>query len=70
MGLLDQARVLEWVQTHIAEFQGNPKQVTVMGNDAGAASILHMITTKSNLLSTPFQNAIVHSPVVGGLYRH
>lgn len=42
-GLQDQKLALEFVRDHIASFGGDPQAVTVIGHDAGAASIgLHM----------------------------
>ncbi|XP_033637444.1 acetylcholinesterase-like [Asterias rubens] len=48
MGLRDQALSMQWVQDNIHVFGGNPKEVTLFGESAGAASIgLHMVSPES-----------------------
>lgn len=34
-GLLDQTFALQWVQTYIGSFGGNPRKVTLAGQSAG-----------------------------------
>ncbi|KAM7537428.1 hypothetical protein Aperf_G00000070304 [Anoplocephala perfoliata] len=47
IGLMDQILVMEWVQRHIDRFYGDPKDVTLMGESAGAASVaVHLVSPK------------------------
>ncbi|OQU98998.1 Fungal Zn2-Cys6 binuclear cluster domain-containing protein isoform 1 [Cladophialophora immunda] len=62
-GLLDQRMALQWVQQYIHLFGGDPKQITVFGQSAGAGSIMHQITAYAGSKGpAPFQRAILQSP--------
>lgn len=48
MALLDQRQALRWVQANIAQFGGNPDEVTIFGESAGAFSVLwHLVSEPS-----------------------
>ncbi|KAL5105857.1 Cholinesterase [Taenia crassiceps] len=58
-GLLDQVEALQWIRRNIIYFGGNPKQITLFGQGAGALSAsLHLLSPISSHL---FQQAILQS---------
>lgn len=58
-GLFDQNLALRWVRDNIHHFGGDPKQVTLFGESAGAVSVsLHLLSALSRDL---FQRAILES---------
>lgn len=58
-GLLDQVLALKWVQKNIATFGGDPDEVTIFGESAGAACVsLHVLSPLSKGL---FKKAIMES---------
>uniref|UniRef100_W8B8I9 carboxylesterase n=1 Tax=Ceratitis capitata TaxID=7213 RepID=W8B8I9_CERCA len=58
-GLKDQRLALQWVHDNIAQFNGDPNNITLFGESAGAASVhLHTMASHSHKL---FHKAIMQS---------
>ena len=62
-GLLDQQAALRWVKNNIRAFGGNPANVTLFGESAGADSTEYALVSPAN--AGLFQHAIVESSVGG-----
>ncbi|XP_068617509.1 esterase B1-like [Battus philenor] len=58
-GMKDQVLALKWVNENIANFGGNPKNITILGNSAGGFCVnYHLISPMTKGL---FQRAVVKS---------
>ena len=58
-GMYDQLEAIKWVKNNIAKFGGNPNNITLMGESAGACSVsLHLLSPLSRNL---FSQAIMQS---------
>ena len=56
LGLLDQICALGWVRRHIADFGGDPGNVTVFGESAGGSSVLA-------LMASPASTGLLHRAI-------
>ncbi len=61
-GNLDQQYGLRWVQRNIANFGGDPKNVTIAGQSAGGGSVLSQIAYQGN--KGLFERGIIQSGIV------
>jgi para-nitrobenzyl esterase len=66
-GLLDQIAALRWVRANIGSFGGNPANVTLFGQSAGASSVAGVLMV-SPLAQGLFHRVIAQSPGTTGTF--
>ncbi|KAJ7740305.1 alpha/beta-hydrolase, partial [Mycena metata] len=70
VGLLDQKAALQWVQTYINLFGGDATRVTIMGQSAGAGSVLYHMIGDGGTNSDLFHQVIGDSPPLLSLLNY
>jgi len=60
-GLLDQIEALRWVKRNISVFGGNPENVTIAGESAGALSVMY-------LMASPAARGLFHKAILESAY--
>ena len=56
-GFLDQLMALQWIQDHIAQFGGDPDNVTLFGESAGGTSV-------AVLAASPLSEGLIHKAII------
>lgn len=68
-GLLDQEAALKWTKTNIAQFGGDPNDVTIWGQSAGGGSVIAQSIARGGKQDL-FHSAMANSPFWPKVYEH
>ncbi|KAL3218486.1 hypothetical protein MRX96_031524 [Rhipicephalus microplus] len=67
LALLDQMMALDWVRSHIDDFDGDPGCIVVAGAGSGASSLaLHLLSPEAQGTMTDLRRFMLHSPSAYG----
>ncbi|AZA11182.1 Para-nitrobenzyl esterase [Corynebacterium gerontici] len=64
--ILDQLLALKWIRSNIAQFGGDPDNITIMGESAGGAAVLTLMCTPA--ARGLFHKAIAQSPPLAAIH--
>ncbi|MBN2862619.1 MAG: carboxylesterase family protein [Bacteroidales bacterium] len=56
-GILDQIAALKWIKANIARFGGNPEQITIFGQSAGAGAV-------QTLVASPLTKGLIQGGII------
>ncbi len=66
-GSLDQQAGLKWIRRNIANFGGDPDNITIAGQSAGGGSVMAQMACRDN--ESDFKRAVVMSGIFGSPYE-
>jgi carboxylesterase type B len=64
LGVWDSLTAIEWTKKYIDRFGGDPDNITVIGQSAGAAIIAWLLMAENGTLELPFDQAWIASPTI------
>lgn len=64
LGVWDTLAAIEWTKKYICKFGGDPDNITVIGQSAGAGVITWLLLAEEGKLELPFDQAWISSPAL------
>lgn len=69
IGVWDTLAAVEWTKKYICKFGGDPDNITVIGQSAGAGIITWLLLGEEGNLTLPFDQAWISSPTIPPRYN-